>query len=109
MDPIKYGNILEYVENHAYPWCFSKQEKLVLCKFAITKYVEGIPIADESAINVTKGLYSTFCRYGSPAHVISDLERKFVDQVLFINIILICNERFVTVRLVMVMFHITAG
>ena len=33
MDPIKHGNIIQYVKNCTYS-CFSKKEKLVLCKFA---------------------------------------------------------------------------
>ena len=34
MDSTKYQNILDYVNSHAYPEGFSKQEKLVLRKFA---------------------------------------------------------------------------
>ena len=34
MDSAKYQNILDYVNSHAYPEGFSKQEKLVLRKFA---------------------------------------------------------------------------
>ena len=34
MDSTKYQNILDYVNSHAYPEGFAKQEKLVLRKFA---------------------------------------------------------------------------
>ena len=34
MDSTKYQNILNYLNSHAYPEGFSKQEKLVLRKFA---------------------------------------------------------------------------
>ena len=34
MDSTKYQNILDYVNSHAYPEGFLKQEKLVLRKFA---------------------------------------------------------------------------
>jgi hypothetical protein len=46
-----------------------------------TKYVEGCPIPDKSANSVERALYSTFCRHGSPAHIISDQGREFVNQV----------------------------
>ena len=34
MDLIKYQNLVEYVKHGAYSESFTKQEKLVLCKFA---------------------------------------------------------------------------
>ena len=46
-----------------------------------TKYVEACPIPDKSANSVARALYSTFCRHGSPAHIISDRGGEFVNQV----------------------------
>ena len=46
-----------------------------------SKYVEAIPLPDKSAVSVAKGLYKAYCRHGSPAHIISDQGRKFVNQV----------------------------
>ena len=34
MDPIKYQNLVEYVKHGVYPESFTKQEKLILRKFA---------------------------------------------------------------------------
>ena len=50
-----------------------------------TKYVEAVPLQDKSAISVARGLYSTFCRHGSPGHIISDQGREFVNQVYSSN------------------------
>ena len=46
-----------------------------------SKYVEAIPLADNSAVSVSKGLYKAYCRHRAPAHIISDRGREFVIQV----------------------------
>ena len=46
-----------------------------------SKYVETIPLPDNSALSVAKGFYKTCCRHGAPAHIISDQGRDFVNQV----------------------------
>ena len=45
-----------------------------------SKYVEAIPLPDNSAVSVSKGLYKAYCRHRAPAHIISDQGREFVNQ-----------------------------
>ena len=48
-----------------------------------TKYVEACPLPMKSADCVAKSLYQTFCRHGAPAHIVTDQEREFVNQVSY--------------------------
>ena len=48
-----------------------------------TKYVEAVPIPNKSAEAVAQGLYTTYCRHGAPAHVISDQGGEFVNKVKY--------------------------
>ena len=45
-----------------------------------SKWPEGYPLKDKTAISVADFLFSVFCRHGWPDIIISDLGREFVNQ-----------------------------
>ena len=42
-----------------------------------SKYVEAVPLEDNSAISVAKGIFKVYCRQGAPIHCICDQDKEF--------------------------------
>ena len=45
-----------------------------------SKWPEGAPLKDKTAVGVADFLFTVFCRHGWPDIIISDQEREFVNQ-----------------------------
>ena len=101
MEDEQYAVIYGYLEHVTYPAGLTKLKIFVLRIYRsyrnyklfkdklfykyVGKYVEAVPLKDESAVSVARGIYKVYCRQGAPVHIISDQGKEFVNQVAIYN------------------------
>ena len=57
-----------------------KNKYIVTVTDYFSKWPEGAPLKDKTAVGVADFLFTVFCRHGWPDIIISDQGREFVNQ-----------------------------